>query len=517
VLTAALAIASLCACGKRTSSILLRLSPETRCASSPLDCGGEVGLWIIDAHTNQVFAQRCASFSASPGRTIDDLAAVLAPRAALFDLPGDRPFIVEVAVYSPASGSSCPRYRGNSGDAIPALLGRSSTTSLAQAPEVDVPLECVAEACASSISTAGHVYSVATNGSDANDGTEAAPFATVQHGVDVASAGDTIVVEDGVYPPTAACSGGNGFAVQIDHAGTPSAWITLRARHARGATLDGQLSCYAYINLQAGAAYWNIEGFAITGGYWAAVWSNAGAHHYALRANELMHVGNRLETTGLPIASTGASPVSHDVIIEGNILHDIGRTGGYPTEPDADSGMEMKSSATQIINNVCYPPISGACILTGAGFSGIIANNTLRGPMLSLYDGTPLTGLITLWDRNDGLILQNNIIDGAAVAAIKIVMLAGLTPLSCAIDHNLISGQIALTSHDISSACTLGPNLANGVPSFVAGGAPHDFHLSLTSQAIDTGVTLPEVQLDFDRVLRPQGAAYDIGAFERPR
>ena len=43
----------------------------------------------------------------------------------------------------------------------------------------------------------------------------------------------------------------------------------------------------------------------------------------------------------------------------------------------------------------------------------------------------------------------------------------------------------------------------------------HDFHLLPTSLLTDSGVTLSQVTNDFDGVARPQGAKYDIGAFER--
>ena len=50
-------------------------------------------------------------------------------------------------------------------------------------------------------------YFVATNGSDAADGSFGAPFATVQHAVDQLSGGDTLYLRGGTYHQEAAISG----------------------------------------------------------------------------------------------------------------------------------------------------------------------------------------------------------------------------------------------------------------------------------------------------------------------
>src|SRR5438132_7445491 len=44
--------------------------------------------------------------------------------------------------------------------------------------------------------------------------------------------------------------------------------------------------------------------------------------------------------------------------------------------------------------------------------------------------------------------------------------------------------------------------------------AIYDFHLTRNSAAIDGGLTLSGVTNDYEGVVRPQGTAYDIGAYE---
>jgi len=51
-------------------------------------------------------------------------------------------------------------------------------------------------------------------------------------------------------------------------------------------------------------------------------------------------------------------------------------------------------------------------------------------------------------------------------------------------------------------------------PMFVSSSTPYDFHLQSGSPAIDAGLTLSQVPYDFDGTARPQGSAYDIGAYE---
>ncbi|MGH9702401.1 MAG: choice-of-anchor Q domain-containing protein [Candidatus Acidiferrales bacterium] len=60
---------------------------------------------------------------------------------------------------------------------------------------------------------------------------------------------------------------------------------------------------------------------------------------------------------------------------------------------------------------------------------------------------------------------------------------------------------------------TPGAHSKNANPAFV-NPAGHDYHLSLTSPAIDAGFTIPFINADFDGNPRPLGPAFDLGAFE---
>ena len=59
----------------------------------------------------------------------------------------------------------------------------------------------VAAIAALSLSMAAHAttFYVATNGRDANRGTDSSPLRTIQHAANLAQPGDTIIVHEGIY------------------------------------------------------------------------------------------------------------------------------------------------------------------------------------------------------------------------------------------------------------------------------------------------------------------------------
>ena len=71
------------------------------------------------------------------------------------------------------------------------------------------------------------------------------------------------------------------------------------------------------------------------------------------------------------------------------------------------------------------------------------------------------------------------------------------------VDHNLIDGYT-----DVS-----GEAAVTGDPRFVSVSAP-DFHLQDRSPAIDAGTPTDAPAVDLEGVVRPQGSAPDIGAYE---
>jgi hypothetical protein len=116
--------------------------------------------------------------------------------------------------------------------------------------------------------------------------------------------------------------------------------------------------------------------------------------------------------------------------------------------------------------------------------------------------------------------IKNNIIEPAA-RGYGVVLLPGTSLPTNAVSHNLIWAPNASIANVNNSSLSwaqwqaLGYDAGgvNANPDFVnaAGG---NYALASGSPAIDHGMTLSPVTTDYNGVARPQGAAYDIGAFE---
>jgi uncharacterized protein (TIGR03437 family) len=349
-------------------------------------------------------------------------------------------------------------------------------------------------------SDTGARYYVATTGNDSDPGTLAQPFLTLRRGVSAAGPGDTIIVRDGTYP--GGCRSNSSYALTINKAGTPAAWITLKAENKWAATLDAENVCHSFINLGANAAYWVIQDFRIINGYSGGIWTDSGADYITMRGNEIAYIGRHYLDSAIGICGSYADASSHDLIYDGNVLHDIGRTGGPQTAHD--HALYVHSPNSTIVNNVFYQPIQGWGIQTASGFSGLIANNTFHGP------NATREGHIMLWDSTGTVIIRNNIFYAPRRQAITQDIFSST---SCTVDNNIVFG--AGVSLGAPSACSSDNNRLNTDPMLVnATTAPYDFHLTAGSPAIDTGATVPAAPADIDGVPRPQGSAYDVGAYE---
>jgi hypothetical protein len=376
------------------------------------------------------------------------------------------------------------------------------------------------------------VYYVSTTGSDSNAGTANAPFLTIQKGVDIAKAGDTIIVSDGTYGPNGHYTCGdicsqNGYAAPVVfyNSGSTAAPITIKAQNKWGAVLDCQLpygyagngtdgvkACDTYFDFQGSASYITVQDFQITRSYWSGANVNgANNHNIKFLGNHFHDIGNRhYVVTGESFGIVGVyagTPTSY-LTFDGNVFNNIGRlpTSGQSTNDyNHDHGLYIYNGPYTIQNNVFYNNTAGWGVQFSPGtHDTTVQENTFSGA------NPQRDGQIILWGTNTNVKIQNNIFYRPRNYAVDTYQSGETNTL---IGSNIICCGTVGVIASIPSGTTVSNNSTGTDPLFVNSGT-FDFHLQSGSPAIDRGATLSSIASDFDGTTRPQGNAYDAGAFE---
>lgn len=419
---------------------------------------------------------------------------------------------------------------------------------------------------------AGTFHVASTPGaSDANPGSAAAPWLTLQHAVDSVGPGDEIVVHAGTYA-----------GARITLSGTAGEPITLRAAPGESAALD-TLSPQAFHDgilevedFGGTVSWWVIEGFEIaSGGVARSGIDLRGTVGVVVRGNRV-HGSLR---TGIFTA------FSDDVVIEGNeswnncehgIYHsnsgDRPVIRGNSCHDNAAAGIHMNADLSQGGDGIISGALVEANVLLGNGGgiascgSGGAAGINLDGVVDSLIRnnlvaGEHASGIAVF--RIDGAVcsqgnrILNNTVLTAADGRWAYVQVdhAGTPPAGC--PDNVVINNIFWSAHSFRGAVSLDEahptgfvsrhNVLEGVFSVddgdstidlaawqalgygagsleiadptalaalfeeLAGG---DYHLSTTSAAIDVGELRSDVPTDLEGTPRPLGSAHDAGAYE---
>jgi len=137
-----------------------------------------------------------------------------------------------------------------------------------------------------------------------------------------------------------------------------------------------------------------------------------------------------------------------------------------------------------------------------------IVNNTV---VLNGTSGTWGSGGIQSFNvKAEGLLIRNNIVSDNKL--FTIVVGDPMSPAQAVVECNLIHGFRGASGYSE----TRGTRSVEGSPRFVDA-EKIDFHLTLTSPAVDAGSPEEAAALDFDMIRRPQGNGVDLGAFELVR
>jgi parallel beta-helix repeat protein len=223
---------------------------------------------------------------------------------------------------------------------------------------------------------------VAAAGSDAGDGSAAAPFATIQHALDVLGSGQISVGPGTYHERLVIPAGPRDASTPLLLSARPGATVT--SAGATGTPTDDLI----YLE---GASFVRIDGFTLIGG--DPVSDASGIRVYgsgeqiALVNNDIS--GLRGESAmGITIYGTDGPGVS-DVLIDNNQIHDCQPA---PSEALVINGnvrsYQISHNLVRDVNNIGIDVVAGETWLTKAlpGAGAVIGNEVLRAN--SNYDGS---------------------------------------------------------------------------------------------------------------------------------
>ena len=361
-------------------------------------------------------------------------------------------------------------------------------------------------------------YYVSQTGSDSSSGDSSQPFQTLQHAANVVNAGDTVIVQNGTYS-CASCIGDNANLVNADRGGNSSAYVTFQAQNKWGAVLDG-LNNTTGGAFEVGGNYIRIQGFEIKGFRDLGISNYHGGQFMDVVENQIHDIGRYCTDT-----TTGRDGIflsQSNVIVEQNLIYNIGRyspgeNGCAPTTryyQNHDHGVYISgASDVTLKNNILYNNTHGWNVQIYGGSitnSLAIVNNTFAGP------NTSRTGHIIIAASVANMIVQNNTFYQPTTAAIDIdqssFVSGGVRIVNNLTTNKMVQANGSAIDPSISGV-VYSNNKENTDPKFVSASTAN-FSLMSGSPAIDAGLTMSSIKNDFVGTARPQGAAYDVGAYE---
>jgi len=388
-------------------------------------------------------------------------------------------------------------------------------------------------------------YYVASTGSDSGGGSISRPWATIQHAVGEAKPGDTIFVRGGIYQ-----EGEIWLRADYGHCGTQGKPVTIKAYPQEIPTFANSQRPFIIqcndIRIE-GLHFKNGKSIGISGIKWSRIqlvnnsFSGAGYAWDAvsISGNNILLEGNVCDIKESSVGTQGhCYYISHgqniiirnniargmtgygihvfdqrrsgdppdferiikDVIIEGNVVtHSLQRSGIILAAYD-----HARIENVILRNNVLYDNAQCGIYVPGIVRNVKIYNNTLSGNSrapLAIYGTSQEVSNIEI--KNN--IFNEMSINGRSTSDPHVANEKNNS--SVKLDNNLYWPK-PINLHNITDSSQL-----VGDPQFVDPGK-EDYHLRQGSVAINKGLSLMEVPYDKDGVKRPQGSAFDIGAFE---
>ena len=212
--------------------------------------------------------------------------------------------------------------------------------------------------------------------------------------------------------------------------------------------------------------------------------------------------------------SMGGDGIISNAVVEGNILNDNGYGGGSAINMD---GVQD----SKIFNNLIYNNhATGIAMYRIDGGDASKNNKVYNNTVIQPSDGR--WNIIAV-DGSTGNTLYNNILINHHSFRGSIAVDAASTP-GFTSDYNILVNRVSDDDGNSNMSLSQWQSLGYDPHSVIA--APENqifvdylndnYHLLQNAQAVDAGtnLVLPIVFKDLDNVSRPQGAGFDIGAYE---
>jgi len=250
-----------------------------------------------------------------------------------------------------------------------------------------------------------------------------------------------------------------------------------------------------------------------------------GGDRYTIRGNRIHHNGNH----GMQLwASSGNDPGianPSENIIEGNWVYDNGVPGAAKNDGDDDAfvcglaiGANNGGDNNIIRNNIFYGnKVWGICVSNNFGSNNQFLNNTVYGNGYGISidsrvgPGTTFKNNIVF--GNAQLNFYSSVVSGQPNHLASVISDSNLWDPAKEFSWNGVSYGNSLAAYSAATGKDQSSLAAD--PRFTNATAD-DFHLAASSPAIDRGAELAAVTTDLEGAPRPQGAGYDIGAYEFP-
>lgn len=342
------------------------------------------------------------------------------------------------------------------------------------------------------------------------------PKASISAGIGCLSAGDTLLVLSGTYSEMI-----NTYNTSIPNGTSASAIVTIMANPGDTVTIQPPSGGVGSLLDLEGQHWITVKGFILDGRDQVSIVKIGYAStHIRFDGNEIKnatHNGFLVSDPGtnyIEIVNNDIHDNSHsvprnehgygiytgqaNVLIEGNDIHHNARYGIHLYS------QEGTLRYATIRNNRIHDngvDEAGAGIMIGGKehsvYNNLIYNNIGHGIQVD-YSGP-----------NFIRIFNNTIYNNTGYG---LTMGAGSTVYNTTVKNNIVYKNGSGAILDQAAGTEMSNNLTTD-PKFKD--APHDFRLSAGSPAVDAGANLTgTVDTDSDGISRPQGGAYDIGAFE---